>query len=189
MSEKSTKKEIISSNILNGVIIMILSAIVFFYTSAALIFLIYVFTIILLISGISRVYISINDEDLSNIGKATKFVSGFILIIVSFVVFITTLGDPTFSTELLIFFLTLGLLIIGIARVGTGVVNEKFIKWFRILLVIVGSITIVLNLIIIIATDLDTIIAIYLIATSLFINGFTRFLYGLTGTEKFSKRE
>ena len=188
MNEKSTKKGIVSSNILNGVIIMILSAMIFYYTSAALIFLIYVFTVILLISGISRVNISINDEDLSNIGKATKFVSGFILIIVSFVVFITTLGDPTFSTEILIFFLTMGLIVIGIARVGTGVVNQKFIKWFRIFLVIVGSITIVLNLIIVIAADLDTIMAIYLIATSLFINGFTRFLYGLTGTEKFNKR-
>ena len=188
MSEKSTKKEITSSNILNGVIIMILSSIVFFYTSAALIFLIYVFTVILLISGISRVYISINNEDLSNIGKATKFVSGFILIIVSFVVFITTLGDPTFSTEILIFFLTIGLIVIGIARVGTGVVNQKFIKWFRIFLVIVGSITIVLSLISIIAAESDVTITIYLIATSLFINGFTRFLYGLTGTEKFSKR-
>lgn len=182
MSEKSTKKGVASSNILNGVIIMILSTIIFFYTSAALIFLIYVFTVILLISGISRVYISINVEDLSNIGKATKFVSGFILIIFSFVVFIKTLGDPTFSTEILIFFLTIGLLIIGIARVGTGVVNKKFIKWFRILLVIVGSITIVLNLIIVIAADLDNIIEIYLLATSLFINGFTRFLYGLTVT-------
>ena len=189
MSEKSTKKGIASSNILNGVIIMILSTIVFFYTSSALIFLIYVFTVILLISGISRVYISINNEELSSIGKATKFVSGFILILGSFVVFITTLGDPTFSTEILIFFLTIGLLIIGIARVGSGAVNTKFIKWFRILLVIVGSITIVLNLIIVIVADLETIIAIYLIATSLFINGFTRFLYGLTGTEKFSKKE
>ncbi|MBY8980205.1 MAG: hypothetical protein KGD72_07425 [Candidatus Lokiarchaeota archaeon] len=188
MSKESTRQRIGSSYIINGIMIMILSTIIFFYTSTALIFIIYIFTFIILLSGISRVNVSINNEKLSNIGKATKFISGFVLIIISFVIFITTLGNPSTSTDLLIFLLTIGLIIVGIARVGTGVVNQKFIKWFRIFLVIVGSITIVVNLIIVIAADLDTIMAIYLIATSLFINGFTRFLYGLTGTEKFSKR-
>lgn len=189
MNEKSTKKGTTSSSIANGVIIMILSTIIFFYTSTALIFIIYIFTIIILLSGISRVNVSINNEKLSNMGKATKFISGVALIIISFVIFITTLGNPATSTDILIFFLTLGLLIIGIARVGTGVVNEKFIKWFRILLVIIGLITIVLSLISIITAESDITITIYLIATSLFVNGFTRFLYGLTGTEKLSKKE
>lgn len=189
MSDEFKKKGIASSSIINGVIIMILSTIVFFYTGTALIFLIYVFTIIILISGISRVNMSINNEKLSNIGKATKFISGFVLIIFSFVIFITTLGDPTFSTDILIFLLTIGLIIIGIARVGTGVVNEKFIKWFRILLIIVGIVTIVLSFSSIVVAELDTTITIYLIAISLFVNGFTRFLYGLTGTEKLSKKE
>ena len=189
MNNESKKKGIIASNIINGVIIMILSTIIFFYTGTALIFLIYVFTIIVLISGISRVNISITNEKLSNIGKASKFISGFALIIISFVIFITTLGDPTFSTDILILLLTIGLIIIGIARVGTGVVNEKFIKWFRILLITVGILTIVLSLSSIVVAELDSAITIYLIATSLFVNGFTRFLYGLTGTEKLAKKE
>ncbi|MFX1457663.1 MAG: DUF308 domain-containing protein [Promethearchaeota archaeon] len=187
MSEKSTKKGIASSNILNGVITIILSSLIFFFSSAALITLIYIFTVIILLSGTSRVFVSINNDDLSNAGKATKFISGFLLIILSFVVFIITLGDPTFSTTLLIFFLTVGLLIIGLARVGTGAVNETFIKAFRIYLIIIGLITIILNLIVIIAVNLDAIIKIDLIATSLLINGFTRFLYGLMGQEKFRK--
>jgi len=187
MNEESKKKRTTSSNIVNGVIIMILSTIIFFYTSTALIFIIYIFTIIILISGISRVNVSITNEKLSSIGKATKFISGFALIILSLVIFITTLGNPTTSTDILILFLTIGLIIIGIARVGTGVVNEKFIKWFRILLITIGLITIVLSLISIITAESDITITIYLIATTLFMNGFTRFLYGLTGTEKLSK--
>ena len=185
MSEESKNKRIVSSFILNGVIIMVVSTIIFFYTSAALIFIIYIFTFIILISGIGRVNASINNVKLSSLGKATKFISGFLLIILTFVVFITTLGDPLSSTELLLFFLTIGLVIIGIARVGTGVVNEEYIKWFRILLVAVGVITIVLSLVSIILVDID--MRIYFITTSLFINGFTRFLYGLTGSEKLSK--
>ena len=187
MNEESRKKGIISSNIINGVMIMILSAIIFFYTSTALIFIIYIFTIIILISGISRVNISITNEKLSSIGKATKFISGFALIIISFVIFITTLGNPTTSTDILIFFITIGLIIIGIARVGTGAVNEKYVKWFRILLITIGLVTIILSLTSIITAETDIIITIYLIATTLFMNGFTRFLYGLTGTEKLSK--
>jgi len=186
MGEKS-RKGIKSSNILNGVVIMILSAFIFFYTGAALIFLIYVFTVIILLSGISRVYIAINNDDLSTAGKATKFISGFLLILLSFVVFLATLGDPGFSTDLLIFFLIIGLLIIGLARVGTGAVNEKFNKGFRIFLIVVGGITIILTMIMIIAADLDTVIKIYFISTILFLNGFTRFLYGLTGREKFKE--
>lgn len=186
MNEKS-RKGVNSSNILNGVIIMILSAFIFFYTGAGLIFLIYVFTFIILLSGISRIYVSINNENLSKAGKVTKFISGFLLLLISFVVFITTLGDPFFSTNLLIFFITIGLFIIGIARIGTGMVNKKFQKWFRIFLVIVGGTTIILNFILMIFANIDMLIVIYLIAVSLFLNGFTRFLYGLTGTEKFRK--
>ena len=176
-----------SSNIINGVMTMILSMIIFFYTSTALIFIIYIFTIVILISGMSRVNVSINNEKLSSIGKATKFISGFALIIISFVIFITTLGNPATSTEILILLITLGLIIIGIARVGTGAVNEKYIKGFRILLITIGLMTIILSLTSIITAESDVTITIYLIATTLFMNGFTRFLYGLTGTEKLSK--
>jgi len=185
MSEESKNKRIISSFILNGVIIMILSTIIYFYTSDALRVIIYIFTFIIFISGIARFNASINNEKLSNLGKATKFISGSFLIILSFVVFLTTLGDPEFSTDILLFLLTIGLIIIGIARVGTGVVNEEYIKWFRILLIIVGIVTIILSLVSIIVVDID--ISIYLLTTSLFLNGFTRFLYGLTGSEKLSK--
>jgi hypothetical protein len=143
--------------------------------------------VIILLSGIARINASFNNQRLSNTGKATKFVSGFVLLMLSFFVFITTLENPTFSTEILIFFLTTGLVIIGIARVGIGVVTQDYIKWFRILLIIVGIITIVLSLVSIILIDVTT--TIYLLTTSLFINGFTRFLYGLTGSEKQVKNE
>ncbi|MFX0076944.1 MAG: DUF308 domain-containing protein [Candidatus Hermodarchaeota archaeon] len=177
MGEETKNKSIISSYILNGVVIMLLSTLIFFYTGAALMFIIYLFTFIILISGIARVNASFNNQKLSNIGKATKFVSGFVLIVLSFGIFIITLGDPTFSTDVLIFFLTIGLVIIGIARVGTGVVNKEYIKWFRILLIIVGMVTIVLSLSSIVFMDVN--ITIYLLTTALFINGFTRFLYGV----------
>lgn len=188
MSEKSEKKAINSLNILNGVIIMIISSFIFFFPDSGLIFLIYIFTVIILLSGISRVYSSINNDNLSNAGKATKFISGFFLIILSLVVFFITLDNPTFSTDLLIIFLTIGLLVIGFARVATGILNDKYIKWFRVFLLIIGIVTIIPNLILIIVTDLNTTLVVYIIGITLFINGFTRFLYGLTGTEKFRRK-
>ncbi|MGB5911740.1 MAG: DUF308 domain-containing protein [Promethearchaeia archaeon] len=188
MSEKSETKAVNSSNILNGLIIMILAIIIFFYPNSTLIFLIYIFTVVILISGISRVYNSFNNQKLSNLGKATKFTSGFVLIILSLVIFLITLSDPAFSTELLILLIIIGLIVIGFARIGTGIVNKKYIKWFRVFLIIIGAITLVLNLISFYLKDTDPITVIFFIAITLFINGFTRFLYGLTGKEKFSEK-
>ena len=184
MSEKSEKKAVKSSNILNGIIVMILAIIIFFYPNSTLILLIYIFTVIILISGISRVYNSINNQKLSNLGKATKFTSGFVLILLSLVIFLITLSDPAFSTELLILLIIIGLIVIGFARIGTGIANKKYIMWFRVFLIIIGVITLVLNLINIFLKDTDPITVIFFIAITLFINGFTRFLYGLTGKEK-----
>jgi len=185
MNESSSKSGIKISSTVNGVIIMILSAIIWFYTGTALIFLIYLINTILLISGIARFNNSITNKELSNIGKTIKFLSGIILIFLAITIFLFTLDNPSFSTETLIFLLIVGLLVIGVARFGSGAVNKKFIMWYRIFLIVIGLITIILNIIPILNQTIDQTIVIYLISISLFINGFTRFLYGFTGEEKF----
>ncbi|MBY9004776.1 MAG: DUF308 domain-containing protein, partial [Candidatus Lokiarchaeota archaeon] len=172
------------SSIVYGVIIMIIASIIWFYTGTALIFLVYLINIIILLSGIARFNNSLTNKQLSRVGKGFKFLSGVILIILALAIFLITLENPSTSTELLLFLITIGLLVIGIARIGSGAVNKKFIMWYRVILIIIGSTTIILNLIPILIQPINETLNIYLISISLFINGFARFLYGLTGKER-----
>lgn len=184
MNESKSNMGIKVSSIVYGVITMIISSIIWFYTGTAIIYLVYLINIIVLLSGIARFNNSLTNAQLSKIGKVAKFISGIILIFLAIAIFLITLEEPSFSSEILLFILAIGLLIIGIARVSSGAVNKKFLNWYRIFLVVVGLVTIIMNIIPILNQGLDILLNIYLISISLFFNGFARFLYGLTGKER-----
>jgi len=187
MSERSVEKGLNASNIANGLLIMILAITIFFYSGAAILLLILLFSAILILSGMARIFNAFSNEELSGAGAIVKFISGILLIIVSISVIIALLSNPTFSVALIIFIYSITLLIIGIARIFIGLAGSKYLKWYRILIVIIGVVVVVLSLIILFAPTLSNSMVFIMFAISMFLSGFARFLLGFTGKEKYIK--
>ncbi len=187
MSKRSVEKGLNASNIGYGLLIMILAVTIFFYSGAAILMLILLFSVILILSGMARIINSFSNEELSNSGAIVKFISGILLIIISIFVIIAVLADPTYSVSLVIFIYSIALLIVGIARIFIGLAGAKYVKWFRILLLIIGIVIVILSLIVLFVPTLSNSSIFSMFAISIFLSGFARFLLGFTGKEKYNK--
>ena len=187
MSKRSVEKGANASNIVNGILVMVLAVTIFYYSGVAIFLLILLFSAILILSGLARIVNAFSNEELSNAGAIIKFISGILLITITIYVIIAILADPTFSVALVIFIYTFMLLIIGIARIFIGLAGAKYMKWFRIFIVIIGVVIVVLTLIILFIPTLSNSIIFSMFAISMFLSGFARFLLGFTGKEKYKK--
>jgi len=184
MNKLSSEKSSNASNIGYGLLVMILAVTIFFYTSAAIGMLIMFFSVILILSGMARIFNAFSNEELSNIGVVVKFISGIIIIVMSVFIMISLLADPAFSVAIVIFVYSITLLIIGIARLIIGLGGAKYVKWYRILLMIIGVVVIILSAIVLFAPDLSYATVFTMFSISILLSGFARFLLGFAGKEK-----
>jgi uncharacterized membrane protein HdeD (DUF308 family) len=184
METTQSTKKFRATNIIFGLLIMILAMMVFIFPSTTLLFLIYVIAFTIMLMGISRLINAFSDEKISNFKVITRFITGVVLLIFSIVVIIITLNDPTYSISILIFLLAVALLIMGIGRFFIGLFAKKFDVWFRIALMVIGMVTIVLSIIIFFIPTVGAIYLLIMISVSLLINGLARLLLGVVGPEK-----
>ncbi len=187
VSKRSVEKGQDASNIINGLVVMILAITIFFFSGGAIIMLILLFATILIISGMARIMNAFSNEELSGAGAIVKFISGILLIIISFYMIFALLADPTFSIAIVIVIYSISILIVGIARIFMGTAGANYIQWFRIFLLIIGIVAVVLSLILLLVPNLENSMIFFLLAISMFLSGFARFLLGFTGKEKFKK--
>jgi uncharacterized membrane protein HdeD (DUF308 family) len=184
METSQTTKKFRATNIIFGLLIMLLAMMVFIFPTTTLLFLIYVTAIIIMLMGIIRLSNAFSEEKLSNFKAITRFITGLILLIFSIIVIIITLNDPAYSVSILIFLLAIALLIMGIGRFFVGLFAKKFDRWFRIVLVVIGIVTIVISIIIFFIPTVGAIYLLIIISVSLLINGLGRFLLGVVGPER-----
>ena len=97
---------------------------------------------------------------------------------------IIVLAVPNLKLEVNIILLAVGLISNGITVVITGGYVEKHPSWFRILLIIIGTITVLLGVITIINIDFGLFTLILLLALTFIINGIARIMYGIVGNEE-----
>lgn len=187
MSKRSVEKGLDASNMTNGLLIMILAVTIFIFSDRAIFMLILIYSAIIILSGMARIINAFSNEELSGAGAVVKFISGILLIIISIYIIIAILSDPTFSVALVIIIYSIAILIVGIARIFIGIAGAKYIKWFRIFLLIIGIVAVVLSLIILFSTTLTNSVIFIMFAISMFLSGFARFLLGFTGKEKYKK--
>lgn len=187
MSQRSVEKGLNASNMTNGLLLMILAITIFFFSGAAILALILLFSMILMLSGVARIFNAFSNDELTGTGAIIKFISGVLLIIIAIFITITVLLDPLFSVAFIIVIYSIALIIVGIARILTGLVGAKYMKWFRILLFIIGIVVVILSLIVLFAPTLSNSMVFSMFAISIFLSGFARFLLGFTGKEKYTK--
>ena len=166
-------------NLVVGLVITALSLIVLIFSTATLISLIILLSISFLFVGFGRIYNGFINETLNRTSKFAKYITGALSVIISIVMMILALTDP--SLAILIFTNLFGytLLFIGISRIGVGYLMESYPKQYRAALIIIGIITFIFSFLILVFPVFGYFILVMLISLSLLINGLIRISLGL----------
>lgn len=164
-------------NILNRIIglsVIILSFIIILSSTTILATLMILLAITSLFIGTGRIINGFIDEKLTKLGKIFKFISGISEILIGLVVMIIIILEPLYSITILINLFAIGLVIIGASRVVLGVNIRKYSNTYRIIMLLGGTLTIILGIIIFVFPALGYFILIVMLAIGLLINGLIR---------------
>jgi len=88
---------------------------------------------------------------LSFLQRINNILPAIILILLTSVTIFDNTALPTFNTELIYILLIFTLIIIGCITIGLALINNSFPKWHRQINILIGSFSIILSLITIIA--------------------------------------
>lgn len=179
MNPKRTSKNEWIYNALFGLLVSVFAILIFYYSDVSLYWLVILLSFALLLSGIGRIISALSNEKLSNIGVVFKFITGILAIIIAFLVIIWTIEDPDSVILLVIDFMAFALLIIGISRVFIGGAGGNYPKYIRVILVIIGVITITLSIAIFLMPTIPYLLLIDIIAVLLLINGLMRIIISI----------
>lgn len=182
-SQTTTIKKFRASNIIFGLLIILLAIMIFIFPDTTLTFFIFITAFGIMLMGIVRLINAFSDEKLSNFKVITRFITGIILMIFSMIVIFITLNDPAYSISALIMLLAIAILIMGIGRFFIGLFAKKFDLWFRIVLIIIGILTIILSIVIFFIPDVGEIVLLVILSINLLLNGIGRLILGIVGPE------
>jgi len=189
MGKKISEEKLKASNLLFGLAIIILSIVVMILSiiNITLIILIVILSVALFVSGLVRIINASSIELIENEVATYKLVTGLLAIILSIIIFCSTITEPHVAIELLILIFAFALILTGIVRFSVGLSTKGYPMKFRVFLVIVGILTIILSIIIFVSPFFlpffDYIILIFLISISLLINGIAKLILGIIGTK------
>ena len=180
MDRPKAPKWLRAFDIISGLIAVILSVIVLAYQELAILTLIFVLSVILLISGIARILTGIFANYLSDGVRTLNFGTGLVAIVLALIAMLYT----NLTTQVLIFLLALVMLLNGVVRVVIGGFERAFPKWFRGLLVVVGAATITLSAVVCVYTDFGALVLVLMLSFSFMFNGIARVVQGIMGTKE-----
>lgn len=183
MENQTAIKKFRVSNIIFGLLIILLALMIFIFPNTTLAFLVFIIAFAIMLMGIVRLINAFSDEKLSNFKVITRFITGIILMSFSIIVVFITLNDPAYSISVLIMLLAIAILIMGIGRLFIGLFAKKFDSWFRIVLVVIGLLTIILSIVIFFIPEVGEIVLLVLLSINLLLNGIGRLILGIVGPE------
>lgn len=94
---------------------------------------------------------------------------------------IIVIAYPALGIDILIILLASALIANGVLRITVAGSQDKLQGWFRILLIIIGLITIFLGIVVLVFTGYGLVTLVLLSAVSFIFNGIARIMYGLSG--------
>jgi uncharacterized membrane protein HdeD (DUF308 family) len=139
--------------ILLGVSAIILAVAVWVYYSFAVALMIFLFAFALMFVGISVFIIGAMGKILPSWRKSLDIALGALSILIAILVIIF----PLTGISILIILLGIGLFIIGVSGITTGISNQDLPDWHRTLYIIFGAVIIILSIFILINPTLGTI--------------------------------
>ena len=163
-----------------GLIYIIISIIIIALQNASIQLLLDLLTFILLLLGISRLLYGIFNKDSTKLLRILKTIVGIGIIVLSSIDFY--IRETNYSTQITL--LAIGILILGTVRISAGFLDKKEANWYRIMLIVVGSITSIISILFLIFPGWETSIYIILLAVSFILQGLTKLNYAIRIFEK-----
>jgi uncharacterized membrane protein HdeD (DUF308 family) len=187
-----------------GAVSVILSMLAIAYPGLAVFSIIVLISIVLLIIGIERVIIgmlsysrpypdeqqSVSSSFFSSffIGRRSSPFTNIGLGIIAIVLAIVALAFPLIATGVLIALVSFGLILTGIARIIQGLAiryydktRRSIFKWYKVLTIGIGVLSIILAVIIIVSPALGIFFLALVLSVALLINGVEMIILGITG--------
>ena len=150
------------------------------YQELAILTLILVLSIVLLVTGIARIFNGIFARYLSDGIRAANVAVGIVAVALG----IVALLYPNLTEQVLIYIISLALLLNGVARLVIGGFAKAFPKWLRAFFAVVGILTVVLAVIVFVYSDFGFLALVLLLSFTFMFNGIARIVQGLTRTQK-----
>ena len=166
-------------DVILGLIAVLFSLAALAYSEVVISTIIFLISIALFALGAPRIVSGIFLTDLPNGLRVLNVVIGSIALVVSTI----SLLFPDLTTQVLIFLLAFGLLLIGVVRLVVGLFFSLFFKWIRLLFVISGCFTIFVASIAFIFPELGYFALVWLFSVSLLVNGIIRIIQGIVKTK------
>ncbi len=160
-----------------GIIAIGLSLYVILNPPLALSYVITLLSITLIVIGIERIVHGLSSDELSKSSKMGNIILGILGI--GFGIFVSVY--PVFTTSLLLIIMAVGLLLVGIARVITGIYAKESSKWLKILLIISGSIAVAVSILVFAYPSLGVVLLALIVSISLLIIGIDSVIQGISG--------
>jgi len=158
------------TNIVLGVITIVIAILAIAFPGLASSTLILLISLGLFLLGAARILRAVFREGLTQFLRFLNGVIGIIILVLSVAVLIL----QTLVMLFLIWILSAAFLILGFARVIVAITDNESPSWVRILLVVVGLVTIGLSFLIFLQPALGELTLIIFLAWALFLNGFMR---------------
>lgn len=180
MSETKAPGWLRAFDIIFGLIAVILSVVVLAYQELAILTLIFVLSIVLLVTGIARIFTGIFAKYLSDGVRALNFGIGLVAIVLGLV----AMFYPNLTQQVLIYILSFVLLLNGVARLVIGGFGRAFPKWLRGFFAIVGILTIILAVVVFVYSEFGFLALVLMLSFTFMFNGIARIIQGITGTQE-----
>jgi len=180
MSETKSPGWLRAFDIVFGLIAVILSVVVLAYQELAILTMIFVLSIVLLVTGIARIFTGIFAKYLSDGIRAINFGIGIVAVALGLV----ALAYPNLTTQLLIYILSFVLLLNGVARLVIGGFGRAFPKWLRGFFAVVGILTIVLSVVVFVSSEFGFLALVLMLSFTFMFNGIARIVQGITGIQE-----
>lgn len=166
-------------DIITGLVSLFVGSWIFLDPSLAQLTILFLLAFALILIGFSRIVkvATTSDEVMKRASRVFNTVAGVVSIIGATYVFVY----PLLAILLSIMILAISLLVGGIARLFIGATETDLPSWSRVLLVLVGLLTIGLSILTIAFPGYGFVVLILYIALTFIINGFTRLISGITG--------
>ena len=180
MSETKAPSWLRAFDIIFGLIAVVLSVVVLVYQELAILTLIFVLSIVLLVTGISRILDGFFGKYLLDSIRAVDVGIGIVAIALG----IVTLLYADLTTQLLIYLLSFALLLNGVSRLVIGGFVKAFPKWLRGFFAVVGVLTIILAVVVFVYSEFGFLALVLMLSFTFMFNGVARIIQGITGTQK-----
>lgn len=182
MKFENSSKSIRISQIVLGIIAIVLSLAIITEPGIGITTLIALLSFSLFVAGIERVVVGA----LSNLTKTSR-IGNIALGAITMGLGIAVIAFPLMTAIFLVTILAFGLLFLGIARIIQGIRNKNISKWSRAFLVGVGIFSLAISSIVFTDPVAGVILLTLLLAINLLIIGVESVVHGVSGRRNFAK--